>query len=616
MDDATLGKLLTEAHREQAHYCDPEGVCQSVSRHCLLCSIEQGNLWEKEMSISQLVLVSRKTRTVFTAIFSENTQAEKVVDRSGKPVGENSSNAQIRTLLDEQRQMIVAEYCEKIGHHELQAARAEEERRILREELWRQQMDFREVHQQSLTEMEELRKFQSSTFDALARRKLIEDQNTIMELSGRVQELQNEVNCVNDSKDFQDAESVRSGNSHATSRPVSFPAHPIPEGMLRPSFVPPRRKEGPPSIWDTHGMSGNVFANPHASSSAPDPQELNPWGTTIEEPFQMFTAEKSERPEQNRDLRCQSGPSAKDSVIFSGGDYSKNYGADQQRLQISDLHFDKFPTPATFACWKRRFKTEVCTCSQFPTEAMQWIKEVELVDSVDESRSSSSTRGVSMPNFEVLDARIASALNKIIHNSQFKRRISLEEQKAQKQDRFLRGRQIAYLIYDYFRVTGSHDSVENYTDLFTFVLRNDDIQEFDSKWDGILLSMTKIPHDDILEGLYKLRIRESEKLKTVLELYDLETHQKKLGPDYYRLKTMVKRNIEQEIRNKNLRIREPEVPEAEVPAVECFDCLARITLEELAITHFVKNGTLQNACSTRPRAVVGLGKSAHMHIVR
>ena len=61
---------------------------------------------------------------------------------------------------------------------------------------------------------------------------------------------------------------------------------------------------------------------------------------------------------------------------------------------------------------------------------MQWIKEVELVDSVDELRSSSSTRGISMPNFEVLDARIASALNKIIHNSHFKRRISLEEQKA------------------------------------------------------------------------------------------------------------------------------------------------------------------------------------------
>ena len=156
-----------------------------------------------------------------------------------------------------------------------------------------------------------------------------------------------------------------------------------------------------------------------------------------------------------------------------------------------------------------------------------------------------------MPDFEVLDAKIASALNRIIHNSHFKRRISLEEQKAQKEDRFLRGRQIAYLIYEYFRVTGANDSVENYADLFTIFLRNDDVQEFDSKWDGILLSMTQIPSDDILEGLYKLRIRESEKLKTVLELYDLETHHKKLGPDYHRLKTMVKRSIEQEIRNKN-----------------------------------------------------------------
>ena len=127
-----------------------------------------------------------------------------------------------------------------------------------------------------------------------------------------------------------------------------------------------------------------------------------------------------------------------------------------------------------------------------------------------------------MPDFEVL-AKIASALNRIIHNSHFKRRVSLEEQK---EDGFLRGRQIAFLIYEYFRVTGANDSVENFADLFTIALRNDDIQEFDSKWDGILLSMTKIPSDDILEGLYKFRIRESEKLKTVLELYDLEIHQK------------------------------------------------------------------------------------------
>ena len=116
---------------------------------------------------------------------------------------------------------------------------------------------------------------------------------------------------------------------------------------------------------------------------------------------------------------------------------------------------------------------------------MLWIKEVELVDSVDDLKSSCSVRGIQMPNFEVLDAKIASALNKIIQNTRFKKKVSLEEMKAQKEDRFLCGRQIAYLIYEYFRVTGANDSVENNADLFTVVFRNDSTQEFDSKWDEI-----------------------------------------------------------------------------------------------------------------------------------
>ena len=174
---------------------------------------------------------------------------------------------------------------------------------------------------------------------------------------------------------------------------------------------------------------------------------------------------------------------------------------------------------------------------------------------MDDLKSSCSIRETQGPDFEVLDANIASALNRIIHYTRFKKKISLEEMKAQKEDRFLRGRQIACLIYEYFRVTGANDSVENYADLFTIVLRNDDLQEFDSKWDEILLSMTQIPSDDILEGLYKLRIRESEKLKTVLELYIMEIHQKKAGPDYHRLKTMVERSIEQNLRIKNSEVR-------------------------------------------------------------
>ena len=113
-----------------------------------------------------------------------------------------------------------------------------------------QNWDLREAHEKSLNEMKELKKFQSATFDAIARRKLVEDRDTIRELTGKIQELQNEINCRNDSRDFQDAESVRSGHSHVTSQLVSFSPHPVPGGMLSRSFGMPSRKDGPP----THGI--------------------------------------------------------------------------------------------------------------------------------------------------------------------------------------------------------------------------------------------------------------------------------------------------------------------------------------------------------------------------
>ena len=133
--------------------------------------------------------------------------------------------------------------------------------------------------------MEDLKKFQSSTFDTIARRRLVEDedQDTILELTGKIQEVQNDINCMSDSRDFHDAESIRSGNSH-----------PIPSGMLSRSIRMPSRKDGPPSIWDTHGISGNVFAGPVVSSTAPYPEELNPWNSWISESIHSSTAEKND----------------------------------------------------------------------------------------------------------------------------------------------------------------------------------------------------------------------------------------------------------------------------------------------------------------------------------
>ena len=179
------------------------------------------------------------------------------------------------------------------------------------------------------------------------------------------------------------------------------------------------------------------------------------------------------------------------------------------------------------------------------------INEVEMVDSSDELKSSRSVAGEKFPNFEMLDAKIASAFNKIIPNSHFKKKVSLEELKAQKDGRFLRGRQIAFMIYDNFRLNGAHDTVLDYADSFSVILHDNNVQEFDTRWDEVLQSMSKISSDDVLESLYKLRIRESDQLKNVLELCDMEIHQKISVHHYQKLKTIAKKCIDQKLRLRN-----------------------------------------------------------------
>ena len=84
-----------------------------------------------------------------------------------------------------------------------------------RGDLLDQNWDLREAHEKSLKEVEELKKFQSSTFDTNARPRLVEDQDTILELTGKIQELQNEINCMNDSRYF-----FRMLNQYAVDNPT------------------------------------------------------------------------------------------------------------------------------------------------------------------------------------------------------------------------------------------------------------------------------------------------------------------------------------------------------------------------------------------------------------
>ena len=195
-------------------------------------------------------------------------------------------NERIRILLERQKEQILSEVRTEIQKHEFQAdsdrrriqelngivesqqreidhalAGDEQLRRdqqVLRGQLSEQNRGLREAHEKSLNE---LKRVQESRVDEFSRRRLIENQDTINELTARIQDLQNEVHCMNDWRDFKDAESVRRGLSHVPSQPAFFPPYRDPVGMLS-------RNDKPPDIWDTHGISGNVFVNPPTSSSS------------------------------------------------------------------------------------------------------------------------------------------------------------------------------------------------------------------------------------------------------------------------------------------------------------------------------------------------------------
>ena len=247
--------------------------------------------------------------------------------RSREKPSRDSENERIRILFERQKEQNLADFTAEIQKHEFQAdsdwrstqelsgiiesqrretdhalAGDEQLRRdqqLLHEQLSEQNQDLREAHMKSLNEMEELKRFQGSTFDEFSRRRLIEDRDTVLKVTAKIQELQNEVNCMNDPRDFKDAESVRSGNSHVTSQPALLPLFRDSGGMLRRSIGMPSRKEGPPSIWDTHGISGNVFANPTASSSAPYPQESNPWISNVSEHTSQHVMSERQTPDTN-----------------------------------------------------------------------------------------------------------------------------------------------------------------------------------------------------------------------------------------------------------------------------------------------------------------------------
>ena len=103
---------------------------------------------------------------------------------------------------------------------------------------------------------------------------------------------------------------------------------------------------------------------------------------------------------------------------------------DYSRYSISEMHLGKFPDSVEFHSWKVNFKIEVCAHSAFPDITMHWIEEIETANLIDDLMISQSIPGRrDFTDYEMLDAKIASALTKLLTSVHFRKRVSVEEQR-------------------------------------------------------------------------------------------------------------------------------------------------------------------------------------------
>ena len=213
----------------------------------------------------------------------------------------------------------------------------------------------------------------------------------------------------------------------------------------------------------------------------------------------------------------------------------------KKESEAKAIKFKDFPSTPGFRNWKMEFKKKVASSSPTPTKAFQWITKIEHVHSVEELKDHES--------FETLDYKIASGLSEICHG-EFKRKITVLEEKAAIEGHMVNGRQIAFFIYEHFRTCEIEGSLLEFEDLLGVTLRGDNLVAFENDWDTCLTGLKHVPPENILESLFRKQLEQSTQLKGMMTLYQQDYTQKSEPRSYLKLRSMLKSHINQRRLNK------------------------------------------------------------------
>ena len=253
----------------------------------------------------------------------------------------------------------------------------------LQEELSMKAKLLRDTQIRSMHEMGEMKRTQELRVDEMSIQKLRENHETNQQLTSQLQQLQEQMNSMNSPGEFQDMESNYSGRlSHVSSQPEMIPSS---RALLS------RDKRLPLDTWNQSGVQENVcLIHPEDHPQRIQPDDVQRNREAVPEAGRTKTV-------HTRDDICTK---AVDNEFHNTVESPKISMVGQAKTASVGIAIrQKFPNTQSFLVWKIRFNTQVTDCADFPSEAMLWIKEVEMVDSLDELKSSRSVSEKNFPQF-------------------------------------------------------------------------------------------------------------------------------------------------------------------------------------------------------------------------
>ena len=205
--------------------------------------------------------------------------------------------------------------------------------------------------------------------------------------------------------------------------------------------------------------------------------------------------------------------------------------AGTQGKQVDEkIDIGGWPAITGFRQWRMRFKKSVASASRRPKLAFAWITEVENAITMEELADSG--------DFEELDAKLSRELDKIIQGD-FKKRVQVKETEYSKKGEMLTGRQITWMLYENFRLYDTDGALLEWDAIMNVDLKGDNLVQFVSDWESVLLNISGIPDEKILESLFRKQLHRSEQLKNAMALHKQDVNIRGKSHSYPGLLRMV-----------------------------------------------------------------------------